>query len=61
MNLVKPPPAVNTHLPDRIESDPSDPYSELLPLIEVGASCFIHYCISCVNLQLMSYTMSTGV
>lgn len=26
MNLVKPPPAVNTHLPDRIESDPSDPY-----------------------------------
>lgn len=30
--MVKPPPAVNTDLPDRIESDPEDPYIIMLLL-----------------------------
>ena len=34
---------------------------ELLRLIEVGASCFSHYCIGCDVSNSMSYTMSTGV
>ena len=38
---------------------------ELFPLIEVGASCFDHYCASQpynkVLRKLVSYTTSTGV
>ena len=35
--------------------------SELLRLIEVGASCFIHRCTGSDIRYTMSYTMSTGV
>ena len=34
---------------------------ELLRLIEVGASCFIHRCTGSDIRYTMSYTMSTGV
>ena len=34
---------------------------ELLRLIEVGASCFNHYCVGYDIRNHTSYTMSTGV
>ena len=36
-------------------------FSELLRLIEVGASCFNHYCVGYDIRNHTPYTMSTGV
>lgn len=49
------------NLSESFVSDAEKRRRELLRLIEVGASCFSHYCMGCDVSNSMSYTMSTGV